>query len=82
MAIDIQLFGRLREIAGARTIRVALPRAPIDAADLKALIAAERPDLAPYLAAVAVCAGDALVGPGEPLPALTGLALLPPVSGG
>lgn len=82
MEIDVQLYGRLREIAGARTIRVALARPPSDAADLKELIGAQRPDLAPLLAAVAVCVGDALVGPGEPLPPLTEVALLPPVSGG
>lgn len=82
MEIDVHLYGRLREIAGCRTVRVELPRAARDPQDLKQLIGQQRVELAPFLSTVAVCVGDELLAKGAALPPLSEVALIPPVSGG
>jgi molybdopterin converting factor small subunit len=82
MHLDIDLYGRLRELAGARTVRITFDAKPADVDALKRIVAAQHPALAPFLAPVAVAVGDDVIAPGAPLPALDEVALLPPVSGG
>ncbi|TVQ93554.1 MAG: MoaD/ThiS family protein [Deltaproteobacteria bacterium] len=82
MPLQIQLYGTLREIAGTSRLALDLPRSPADVEDLKTLIGQALPELEPFMGAVAICVDDALVGPADPLPPLTEIALIPPVSGG
>ncbi len=79
--LEIRLFASLRELAGAETIRVSLDR-DATAADLLAKAGLLYPDLASALRSVVVAVDRRIVAPADPVPPLSEVAFLPPVSGG
>lgn len=82
-AVDIELCGRLADLAGPRIV-LDLPAGGCDAAHLLHEAARQVPALAPMIAAgrVKVCVNEQLVDAATHVPLDGAIALLPPVSGG
>ncbi len=84
MSGSILLFGRLKDAFGAPSIP--LPEGVATAADLRARLAADHPDLAAILSsrAVRIAVNQSLVADeaAQPVSAADEIALLPPLSGG
>lgn len=80
----VQLSGELATRAGRSRLRIAWAddRALPEAAELRARIAQEVPDLAALIERSLLVAGDRIVGADEPIPQDARLSLVPPVSGG
>lgn len=81
MKITVRLFAVARQLAGRETIELELsPGTTIG--QLRALVAAEIPDLAPVLPHVQFAVGSAYARDDEPIPPGAQIACIPPVSGG
>jgi len=84
MAGSILLFGKIRDAFGASCIP--LPDGVSTAADLRARLVADNPDLAAMLSArsVRIAVNQSLIGDeaAQPVGASDEIALLPPLSGG
>ncbi len=78
---DIAVFARLRELAGAATVRVALPE-PATVSAARAALAAALPAAAPLLPHCVFAVAGSLAPDDARLPAGVEIACLPPVSGG
>ena len=79
--MKIELFGVLREAAGAAEIKVDVPAPTTIAAVIEALTA-DYPGLQSHLPRVACAVGDEMRSRTEQIHADETLVLLPPVSGG
>ena len=80
--VQVHYFAAARDLAGCDSERVALPAAGVDAAQLRALLAARHPRLAPYLSRMRFAVNDELHGQLEQINAGDEIAVLPPVAGG
>jgi molybdopterin converting factor small subunit len=80
--MKVEFFGRLVELAGARSIDA--PDSCSDVAGVIAWLAASRPELADALRSGTVRAvvDDAFIGSDTALSGTSALAFIPPVSGG
>ena len=81
MMIDVQLFARARDIAGAGRITVDLP-AGATVGDLRRRLSELLPNLARLLERSALAVDNEMAGDALVLTAPAEVALLPPVSGG
>lgn len=81
MRHEVLLFARLRELAGASSIRVTMP-AGATVADLKRVIAQEWPSMSELVERCAVAVNGEYAGQGQTIEARDEIALIPPVSGG
>lgn len=81
MRVEVRLFARLRELAGADRIVVEAP-AGVTAAELSSLVAEQHPVLAPVVGQARVAASLQFVPSSFRLEAPQEVALIPPVSGG
>jgi molybdopterin converting factor small subunit len=77
--LEVRLFAGMAAAAGARVVRV--PWHGGTAAELRAAVAAARPELATLVARSAVAVGTAYVAEDAALP-IGDVAIIPPVSGG
>jgi molybdopterin converting factor subunit 1 len=81
MNLRIQLFARLRDLAGTDTISVTLPEGA-SVADLRKCIVEDHPGLARLLDRCAVACNNEFAEANQVLSPGDEIALLPPVSGG
>jgi sulfur-carrier protein len=81
MRIDIQLFARAKDLAGADRISLDLS-AQTTVGDLRSILAENIPALAVLLARSAIAVDNDLAEDDRILKATSEVALLPPVSGG
>ena len=79
--VTVRLFARARDLAGADTLTVALPRGAT-VGDLRRRLAEERPALRGLLGRSAFAVNEEFAADALPLPERAEVALLPPVSGG
>lgn len=80
----ISYFGRLAELAGARSTEMSLPPSVRDVADLRASIRQAQPALADAMSSRSVRAliDDTIVPDSHTMADVAEVAFLPPVSGG
>lgn len=76
----VVLFAGMAEALGAR--RIELPWTGGTVGDLRRVVAAAHPTIAPLLARSAVCVAGLYAPDGQSLPVGADVALIPPVSGG
>lgn len=81
MRVQVVLFARLRELAGAHRIDLELER-DADAADCFGRLAAERPALGPLREGLLVAVNDSYASWDHRLSDGDEVVFLPPVSGG
>jgi molybdopterin converting factor small subunit len=81
MTVNVRLFARARDLAGADAVAVVLP-ATATVADLRAALAVRYPALASLVARSAFAVQGEFAGDSVPLAPDADIALLPPVSGG
>ena len=81
MRVTVQLFARLREIAGRQTLEVDVADAAT-VADVWQAVAAETPALAPFASSVSCAVNAEFARPAARVRAGDDIAFLPPVSGG
>lgn len=81
LPLKVRLFASLRERAGCEELALEAP-AGATVADLKGLVRAACPAIAPYLEASRVAVNLSFAPDGQALKAGDELALIPPVSGG
>ncbi len=81
MKLDVRLFARARDAAGAECVTVDLP-ADARVADLRAALAEQSPNLRPLVASLLVAVGTDYAGDGMRLFPQADVACFPPVSGG
>jgi molybdopterin converting factor subunit 1 len=81
MTLDVHLFARARDLAGAAVITIDLP-AGATVADLRRALAAAHPGLAAILSHCAIAVNNDFAGDDRILSSPCEIALLPPVSGG
>ena len=79
--VEVRLFARARELAGAPSLQVQVHDG-IDVATLKAKIGAEYPVLAELLARSAVAVNRTYADNHTPIAAGDEIAVIPPVAGG
>lgn len=80
--VNVQLFGILQQVGGAREREVTVDALPVSVADALASLVAAVPALGAHLAHTACAVGDEIVDRSTRLEAGDTLVLLPPVSGG
>lgn len=81
MKVEVQLFARARDAAGAERVTLELPsRASVG--DLRTALAASYPKLAPLTPSLFVAVGHAYAGNEAILEQHSEIACFPPVSGG
>ena len=81
MRVTVQLFARLREIAGRQTLEVEVGE-PATVADVWQAVANGTPALAPFASSVSCAVNAEFARPAAPVRAGDDIAFLPPVSGG
>ncbi len=81
MKLDVRLFARARDLAGADRVSVQLPPA-CTVADLRTALAAQHPQLAPLAPHLLIAIGTDYAGPETKLSDGDDVACFPPVSGG
>lgn len=81
MMVNVQLFARARELAGAAVLAVELPDGAT-VAELRPAMSKACPPLAEFLARCAVAVNDDYAGDDEIIAAGASVAVIPPVSGG
>jgi molybdopterin converting factor small subunit len=81
MKVQVRLFARARDLAGADTVVVELPEGAT-VGDVRRRLAAAYPALAGLLERSALAVGDEFAEDTRRLPVAAEIALLPPVSGG
>jgi molybdopterin converting factor subunit 1 len=81
MILQVRLFARARDLAGADTVRVELPDGAT-VADLRSSLAAGYPALAGLLERSALAVDNDFAEDTRVLSATAEVAVLPPVSGG
>jgi molybdopterin converting factor subunit 1 len=81
MTFEVRLFARVKDLAGAASVRVELPPGAT-VADLRRRLAAEHPALAGLLGRCALAVNDEFADDALTLPHPAEVAVLPPVSGG
>jgi molybdopterin converting factor subunit 1 len=81
MTVDVLLFARARDLAGAASVRLDLP-AGATVADLRRALAVAHPGLAGVLAHCAIAVNNDFAEDNRVLSSPCEVALLPPVSGG
>jgi molybdopterin converting factor subunit 1 len=81
MRVSVQLFARLRELAGAGSLELDVPSGATIATVWEAM-ATDRPDLAPYRSAVSCALNEDFARMTTPVKDGDAVAFLPPVSGG
>ena len=81
MRVTVQLFARLREIAGRQTLEVEVAE-PATVADVWQAVALGTPALAPFASSVSCAVNAEFARPAAPVRAGDDIAFLPPVSGG
>lgn len=79
--INVQFYGVLQEIAGAREISMPLS-APMPLSNVLLQLQAQLPDLSRHLPRLACAVDDRIVSRNHVIQPGSTLALLPPVSGG
>lgn len=81
--MDVVLYGRLAELA-ARRVTVEMPDSGCSIADLRQMLAAAYPSLAPEIMGprVRACAGDVIVTDEHRIDGTEPVEFFPPVSGG
>ncbi len=79
--MNIELFGVLREAAGAGEVSIEVP-APASITEVLDALVAQYPDVAEHLPRVACAVGDEMRSRSDVINAGETLVLLPPVSGG
>jgi molybdopterin converting factor subunit 1 len=77
----VQLFARLRELAGSNSVTVELPSSPT-VADLRSTITTRVAALADWLPRCAIAINGEYAEDSAAIPPNCELAILPPVSGG
>jgi molybdopterin converting factor small subunit len=78
--LRIAVFAGLAELAGSRTLEIDWRGGSV--AELRAAVAAARPELLPLLSRSAVAVGDRHADEAASVPVGADVAILPPVSGG
>jgi sulfur-carrier protein len=81
MKIEVRLFARARDAAGAERVTVELP-SEARVGDLRAALAAGYPKLAPLTSSLLVAVGNDYAGDQARLGEDSEIACFPPVSGG
>jgi molybdopterin converting factor subunit 1 len=81
MKVEVRLFARARDAAGAERVTVELPRSA-RVGDLRAILAAQFPRLAPLAPSLLVAVGNDYAGDQAVLGEESEIACFPPVSGG
>jgi molybdopterin converting factor subunit 1 len=81
MILQVRLFARARDLAGADVLAIELPDGAT-VADLRRRLAVERPALASLLERCAFAVENEFAADSLVLPAHAEVAVLPPVSGG
>jgi molybdopterin converting factor subunit 1 len=81
MMVEVRLFARAKDLAGADSVRVDLPDGAT-VADLRRELAARYPALASLLERCAIAVNDEFADDALTLPVPAEVAVLPPVSGG
>lgn len=81
MKVEVRLFARFRELAGAGSVSLELPPGAT-VADLRRVLGEKVPAVASLLAKSAVAVNNQFAEDAQPLPENAEVALLPPVSGG
>jgi sulfur-carrier protein len=81
MKLDVRLFARAREAAGAERVTVDLPLGA-RVADLRSALAAQSPNLRPLVSCLLVAVGTDYADDGVVLSPHSDVACFPPVSGG
>lgn len=81
MRVDVRLFARAREIAGAERLQVELPESA-RIADVRAALGEQVPALRPLLPALLAAVGTEYAGDQTPINPAAEIAFFPPVSGG
>ena len=81
MKLNVRLFARARDAAGAERLTVELP-ADARVADLRAALAAQSPNLGALAPCLLVAVGTEYADDRTPLSPQSDVACFPPVSGG
>ncbi|HXY33932.1 MAG TPA: MoaD/ThiS family protein [Planctomycetaceae bacterium] len=81
MRLDVRLFARAKDAAGAERVTVELP-AGARVADLRAALADQSPNLRPLVPCLLVAVGNDYADDGALLSPQSEIACFPPVSGG
>lgn len=82
MKLEVQLFARARELAGAGTVEIEVPGAAPRVGDLKNALGERFPDLRPLLPSLLIAVGTDYADENTPLESNAEIACFPPVSGG
>lgn len=80
--LDVELYGVLQQLAGARSVRVEVREEAPTVEQVLERLRGEVPALADHLPRVACAQGEHLVRRGDRVDPARPLVLLPPVSGG
>ena len=81
MKLDVQLFARARDLAGADRVVLDLPE-PSCVAELRTRLGENYPQLIPMLPSLLIAVDANYAGDETPLPVGCEVACFPPVSGG
>ena len=81
MKVDVKLFARARDVAGAETVSVEVPDSA-NVVDLRAALALKFPELESLVSTLLVAVGNEYADDQTTLDASKEIACFPPVSGG
>ena len=81
MDVRVRLFARAKDLVGAETVTVEVPR-EATIGDLRQKLAKQYPALAPILERSALAVNDEFADDALTVPGNSEIAVLPPVSGG
>jgi molybdopterin converting factor small subunit len=81
MKLEIKMFARARDLAGAETVEIDLPE-QARVSDLRAALGETMPQLRPLLPSLHVAMGTDYATDDTPIDASLEIACFPPVSGG
>lgn len=81
MKVSLRLFAVAREKVGTDSLALDVPESAT-VADLRAALAAARPELAPLLPSTWIAVDSEYAGDDQPIRPDSEIALIPPVSGG
>jgi molybdopterin converting factor small subunit len=81
MKVEVKLFARARDLAGAGRVEIELPEAG-RVADLRTALADRYPELSPLVPNLLIAVGSDYADDSLPLAQHSDVACFPPVSGG
>lgn len=81
MKLEVKLFARARDLAGAESVTVELPETA-SVADLRLALGKQCPALRPLISSLLVAVGTDYAEENTPLEPSAEIACFPPVSGG